>query len=212
MRRHIVILALISLCAAASPGRAEQASAAKDHRDRASTAASDRGRASTAASRRASASAPVRVKNTPPVRRKPRPPVRRKPRLIDPRAALRALLVLPPTTLTSSTLTTADLPWTRGEWDTRPVAATTSGFVPSLSTDDWRLLVAAGLSGFALVSPLTPAMGFPGLRNHQRAPAGLVCLAGDRLGLCLPALSAVKDPYYESRWAGISVRVFEARF
>jgi hypothetical protein len=126
---------------------------------------------------------------------------------------MRTLLVLPPpTTLTTNRFVTPDLPWAQGEWDTRPVAATTSGFVPALSTDDWRLLVAAGLSGFALVSPIAPAMGFPGLRTHQRPPAGLLCRADDGLSLCLPAVSAVKDPYYDNRWAGLSVRVFEARF
>lgn len=140
------------------------------------------------------------------------PPARKKPRLVNPRTAIRAFLVLPTTALATTALAPADLQWTRGEWDTRPVAATTSGIVPSMSTDDWRLLMAAGLSGFALVSPIAPAMGFPGLRSHQRPPAGLFCLANDRLGLCLPALSAVKNPYYESRWAGISIRVFETRF
>ena len=192
MRRHIVILALASLCAAASPSRAEQASV-KDHRARASTATSRRVRP-----------APMRVRN--------RPPARKKPRLVDPRTAIRALLVLPTTALATTAVAPADLQWTRGEWDTRPVAATESGIVPAMSTDDWRLLMAAGLSGFALVSPIAPAMGFPGLRTHQRPPAGLLCLADDELGLCLPAISAVKDPYYESRWAGISIRVFEARF
>jgi hypothetical protein len=192
MRRQIVILALAGLCAAASPSRAEQASA-KDHRARASAATSRPPRA-----------APVRVRT--------RPPARKKPRLLDPRAAIRSFLVLPTTALATTPVATADLQWTRGEWDTRPVAATTSGIVPSMSTDDWRLLVAAGLSGFALVSPITPAMGFPGLRTHQRPPAGLVCLAGDQLGLCLPAISAVKDPYHDSRWAGISLRLFETRF
>jgi hypothetical protein len=192
MRRHIVILALASLCAAASPSRAEQASA-KDHRERASTVTSRRPRA-----------LPMRVKT--------RPPARKKPRLVDPRAAIRAFLVLPTTALATTPLAPADLHWTRGEWDTRPVAAPTSSIVPSMSTDDWRLLMAAGLSGFALVSPIAPAMGFPGLRTHQRPPAGLVCLENDQLGLCLPAISAVKDPYYESRWAGISIRLFETRF
>lgn len=216
-----MILALATLCAAASPSRAEQASA-KDHgarvsapRARASvprTRASvprarpsvPRERASTAASRGDSTSAATRVKT--------QPPARKKPRLLDPWDAIRAFLVRPSTALAAPSLPTADLQWSRAEWDTRPVAATTSGFVPALSTDDWRLLLAAGLNGFALVSPITPSMGFPGLRTHQRPPAGLLCLAEDGLDVCLPAISAVKDPYDDRRWAGVSVRVFEARF
>lgn len=226
MRRHIVILALASLCAAASPSRAEQVSSAKEHREKASTATSHRARASTVASRRPrltttttanrrlrarnAASRRARVAVSAPVTDDPRN--RKKPRLLDARAAMRQLLFRPMATPTTTALITEDLPWIREEWDTRPVAATTSGIVPSLSTDDWRLLMAAGLSGFALVSPIAPAMGFPGVRTHQRPPAGLVCLDESGLDLCLPAVSAVKDPYYENRWAGISVRVFEGRF
>jgi hypothetical protein len=229
MRRHIVILALASLCAAASPSRAEQASSAKEHREKASNATSHRARASarasTVASRRprlattTTANRRLRVKTA---SRRPRmaepapvtadPRGRKKPRLLDARAAMRQLLFRPTAAPTTTALITEDLPWIREEWDTRPVAATDSGIVPALSTDDWRLLMAAGLSGFALVSPITPAMGFPGLRTHQRPPAGLVCLTEDGLDMCLPAVSAVKDPYYDNRWAGISVRVFEGRF